>query len=69
VETPLIPIIAALKQKLADENQIRVDNDSMVMVTAGSNMAFLNCVLVITPRKLAIVTNYSRQQSQVSSSE
>jgi len=40
-------LVDALKQKLADENNVRIGADSMVMVTAGSNMAFLNCVLAI----------------------
>lgn len=40
-------LVDALTQKLAAENNICVGSDSMVMVTAGSNMAFLNCVLAI----------------------
>jgi aspartate/methionine/tyrosine aminotransferase len=40
-------LVDALKQKLADENKIHTGTESMVMVTAGSNMAFLNCVLAI----------------------
>lgn len=40
-------LVDALTQKLLDENNIRIGSDSMVMVTAGSNMAFLNCVLAI----------------------
>ncbi len=41
-------LVEALKEKLARENQIHVGSDSVIMVTAGSNMAFLNCVLAIS---------------------
>lgn len=40
-------LIHALTQKLADENNIQCGSDSAVMVTAGSNMAFLNCLLAV----------------------
>ncbi len=40
-------LVDTLKQKLAQENGIQTGSDAMVMVTAGSNMAFLNCVLAI----------------------
>jgi len=40
-------LIDALTQKLADENNIHCGCDSVVMVTAGSNMAFLNCLLAV----------------------
>jgi aspartate/methionine/tyrosine aminotransferase len=40
-------LVEALRKKLVDENGIDVGADAMVMVTAGSNMAFLNCVLAI----------------------
>ncbi|MEI8399567.1 MAG: aminotransferase class I/II-fold pyridoxal phosphate-dependent enzyme [Alcaligenaceae bacterium] len=40
-------LIDALTQKLADENNIHCGSDSAVMVTAGSNMAFLNCLLAV----------------------
>ena len=41
------PLVEAFRQKLADENQVHCGTESMVMVTAGSNMAFLNCVLAV----------------------
>ena len=41
------PLVDALQQKLADENNIPGGADSILMVTAGSNMAFLNCILAI----------------------
>ena len=40
-------LIDALTHKLADENNIHCGGDSVVMVTAGSNMAFLNCLLAV----------------------
>ncbi len=40
-------LVEALKKKLADENNFQVTADSILMVTAGSNMAFLNCILAI----------------------
>ena len=40
-------LIDAFTQKLADENNIQCGSDSVVMVTAGSNMAFLNCLLAV----------------------
>lgn len=40
-------LINALTQKLVDENNIQCGSDSVVMVTAGSNMAFLNCLLAV----------------------
>ena len=40
-------LVDALRQKLAQENGIHAGSDAMVMVTAGSNMAFLNCVLAV----------------------
>jgi aspartate/methionine/tyrosine aminotransferase len=40
-------LVETLKKKLAEENHFQVDADSILMVTAGSNMAFLNCILAI----------------------
>jgi len=40
-------LIEALEAKLARENNIRVQPDSRVVVTAGSNMGFLNAILAI----------------------
>jgi aspartate/methionine/tyrosine aminotransferase len=40
-------LIDALTQKLANENNIQCGSDAVVMVTAGSNMAFLNCLLAV----------------------
>lgn len=44
-----MPVLTeALARKLSAENQIETDNESAIMVTAGSNMAFLNCVLAVS---------------------
>ena len=40
-------LIDALEEKLARENSIRVRPDSRVVVTAGSNMGFINAILAI----------------------
>jgi aspartate/methionine/tyrosine aminotransferase len=42
------PLLAALTAKLSDFNQIEINNDNCIVVTAGSNMAFMNAVLAIT---------------------
>ncbi len=39
---------AAIAHKLAAENQIQLEGDHQVVVTAGSNMGFINAVLAIT---------------------
>jgi aspartate/methionine/tyrosine aminotransferase len=40
-------LLEALTQKLSAENNIQPNAESLVMVTAGSNMAFLNCVMAV----------------------
>jgi aspartate/methionine/tyrosine aminotransferase len=44
----IAPLRAAIAAKLESENQISLGNTRRVMVTAGSNMGFLNAVLAIT---------------------
>jgi aspartate/methionine/tyrosine aminotransferase len=39
---------AAIAHKLATENQIQLEGDHQVVVTAGSNMGFVNALLAIT---------------------
>lgn len=41
------PLLETFRLKLAEENQIHCGTQSCVMVTAGSNMAFLNAVLAV----------------------
>ncbi|MEK9774589.1 MAG: pyridoxal phosphate-dependent aminotransferase [Quisquiliibacterium sp.] len=45
--TGIAPLIEAIKAKLQAENGYRVDGRSEIMVTAGSNSAFLNAVLAV----------------------
>ncbi len=40
-------LVAAIQQKLAAENGVRIDAGNRLMVTAGGNMAFMNVVLAI----------------------
>jgi aspartate/methionine/tyrosine aminotransferase len=42
-----LPLVEAIQRKLDDENGIACGTDSLLMVTAGSNMAFLNCVMAV----------------------
>jgi aspartate/methionine/tyrosine aminotransferase len=46
--TGIAPLLLAIKQKLAQENQIEVNEDNCLVVTAGSNMGFMNAILAIT---------------------
>ncbi|AWB33637.1 pyridoxal phosphate-dependent aminotransferase [Orrella marina] len=41
-------LVEALSSKLSQDNDIGLDGQSTLMVTAGSNMAFLNCLLAVT---------------------
>jgi aspartate/methionine/tyrosine aminotransferase len=41
------PLVDAIQSKLASENGLHTEGVSRVMVTAGSNMAFLNAVLAV----------------------
>ena len=41
-------LLSALEAKLAKENGIPIGKESKVVVTAGSNMAFMNAILAIT---------------------
>ncbi len=43
----LPPLIEALHAKLQRENQMRVGADQVILVTAGSNMAFSHCLMAI----------------------
>jgi aspartate/methionine/tyrosine aminotransferase len=41
------PLQDAIRHKLAEENGLSLGAESLLMVTAGSNMAFLNCVMAV----------------------
>jgi len=44
----IVPLLSAIAQKLQAFNQIEINENSCVVVTAGSNMAFMNAILAIT---------------------
>ncbi|MGA1624171.1 MAG: pyridoxal phosphate-dependent aminotransferase [Prochlorothrix sp.] len=46
--TGIPPLVAAIEAKLAQDNGIPRDDRRAIVVTAGSNMAFMNAVLAIT---------------------
>ena len=47
----------AIEHKLKVENNITIDRDNCVVVTAGSNMAFMNAILAITSAGDEIILN------------
>ncbi|MBE9167274.1 pyridoxal phosphate-dependent aminotransferase [Pleurocapsales cyanobacterium LEGE 06147] len=50
-------LLAAIKSKLEAENQIEINDRNCIVVTAGSNMAFLNAILAITSVGDEIILN------------
>ena len=51
------PLINALKEKLAAFNNIEVNQNNSIVVTAGSNMAFMNAILAITSLGDEVILN------------
>ncbi len=51
------PLLQACETKLKIENQIEVNQNNYVVVTAGSNMAFMNAILAITSAGDEIILN------------
>ena len=51
------PLINILKEKLAAFNKIEINENSRIVVTAGSNMAFMNAILAITSLGDEIILN------------
>ncbi len=51
------PLIEAIKNKLQVENKIVINQDNAIVVTAGSNMAFLNSIFAITSPGDEIILN------------
>ncbi|BAU66692.1 aspartate aminotransferase [Stanieria sp. NIES-3757] len=51
------PLIKAIAHKLATENQIEIEQNNCIVVTAGSNMAFFNAILAITEAGDEIILN------------
>ena len=42
------PLLLKISQKLTEENQININENNTIVVTAGSNMGFMNAILAIT---------------------
>ena len=55
--TGIEPLVKAIANKLATDNQIFITKENSIIVTAGSNMAFLNAVLAITQGGDEIILN------------
>ncbi|BDA75275.1 aspartate aminotransferase [Rivularia sp. IAM M-261] len=51
------PLIAAIQAKLHSFNGIEINDDNCIVVTAGSNMGFVNAVLTITSPGDEIILN------------
>ncbi len=51
------PLIAAIQAKLHSFNNIEIKDDNCIVVTAGSNMGFVNAVLTITSPGDEIILN------------
>jgi len=51
------PLLTALAQKLLAFNQIEINTENCIVVTAGSNMAFMNAILAITSPGDEIILN------------
>lgn len=51
------PLITTLKEKLAAFNNIQINENNPIVVTAGSNMAFMNAILAITNLGDEIILN------------
>ncbi|NJL60552.1 MAG: pyridoxal phosphate-dependent aminotransferase [Methylacidiphilales bacterium] len=50
-------LLAVIKEKLNSFNAIEINDDNRIVVTAGSNMAFMNAVLAITSAGDEIILN------------
>jgi aspartate/methionine/tyrosine aminotransferase len=51
------PLINTLKEKLLTFNNIKINENNHIVVTAGSNMAFMNAILAITALGDEIILN------------
>lgn len=51
------PLRNALKEKLAAFNNIEINQNNRIVVTAGSNMAFMNAILAITNLGSEVILN------------
>jgi aspartate/methionine/tyrosine aminotransferase len=50
-------LVTTISQKLRQDNQIIINDDNCIVVTAGSNMGFLNAILAITQPGDEIILN------------
>lgn len=55
--TGIEPLVEAITLKLAQDNQLEINDRNCVVVTAGSNMAFFNAILAITQAGDEIILN------------
>ncbi|MEO1671385.1 MAG: pyridoxal phosphate-dependent aminotransferase [Cyanobacteria bacterium J06631_2] len=55
--TGIEPLVTEIAQKLLEDNQIKIAQQNSIVVTAGSNMAFLNAVMAITEAGDEIILN------------
>ena len=55
--TGIDPLVSVIKTKLATDNSIEINHKNRVVVTAGSNMAFMNAILAITQAGDEIILN------------
>ena len=55
--TGIEPLVKAIETKLATDNKIEINQQNCIVVTAGSNMAFMNAILAITQAGDEIVLN------------
>ncbi|MCM0593047.1 MAG: pyridoxal phosphate-dependent aminotransferase [Gloeotrichia echinulata IR180] len=51
------PLLTAIAKKLSDFNGIEINEDNCIVVTAGSNMGFMNAILAITKPGDEIILN------------
>ena len=55
--TGIEPLVEAITSKLATDNRLKITEQNCVVVTAGSNMAFMNALLAITQAGDEIILN------------
>lgn len=55
--TGIEPLVELIKTKLITDNQIKINHQNCIVVTAGSNMGFMNAILAITQAGDEIILN------------
>ena len=55
--TGIEPLVKTITTKLATDNQIEINEQNCIVVTAGSNMAFMNALLAITQAGDEVILN------------